>query len=273
MTINTCLIHTKIPVSVVTYQKIIRLTDKITYMKQVISLFVSVLLLTGAISAQKTIRDANAQNRNGLKNFHAVQVSSGIDLYLTQSSEEAVAVSASSNEYRDKIITEVVDGVLKIYYEKNNSWNWGSNSSNKKLKAYVSVKNLDKLSASGGSDVAFESVIKSDKLNISISGGSDLKGEVACDDLSLTASGGSDADLKGKVSKARISASGGSDVGGYGLITDICNVISSGGSDVYITVNKEMDANASGGSDIHYKGNATVRTSKSGSSDIRKMNN
>lgn len=242
-------------------------------MKQVIFLFVSVLLLTGTLSAQKTIRDANAQNRNGLKNFHAVQVSSGIDLYLTQSSEEAVAVSASSEEYRDKIITEVVDGVLKIYYEKNTNWNWGSLSGNKKLKAYVSIKNLDKLSASGGSDVAFESVIKSNKLSISISGGSDLKGEVACDDLSLTASGGSDAHLKGRAAKARISASGGSDVGGYGLITDVCNVISSGGSDVYITVNKEMDANASGGSDIHYKGNATARTSKSGSSDIRKVTN
>ncbi len=242
-------------------------------MKQAITLFVSLLMLTGTILAQKTIRDANAQSRNGLKNFHAVQVSHGIDLYLTQSSEEAVAVSAVSDEYRDKIITEVVDGVLKIYYEKNNSWNWGSNSGNKKLKAYVSVKNLDKLSASGGSDVAFESVIKSNKLSISLSGGSDLKGEIVCDDLSLTASGGSDADLKGRATEARISASGGSDVNGYGLITDICKVISSGGSDVNITVNKEMNADASGGSDIRYKGNATARTSKSGSSDIRKVTN
>lgn len=242
-------------------------------MKQAITLFVSLLMLTGTILAQKTIRDANAQSRNGLKNFHAVQVSSGIDLYLTQSSEEAVAVSAVSDEYRDKIITEVVDGVLKIYYEKNNSWNWGSNSGNKKLKAYVSVKNLDKLSASGGSDVAFESVIRSNKLSISISGGSDLKGEIACDDLSLSASGGSDADLKGRASKASISASGGSDVNGYGLMTDVCRVVSSGGSDVSITANKQMDATASGGSDIHYKGNATATTSKSGSSGIRKVTN
>lgn len=242
-------------------------------MKQAITLFVSLLMLTGTILAQKTIRDANAQSRNGLKNFHAVQVSGGIDLYLTQSAEEAVAVSASSNEYRDKIITEVVDGVLKIYYEKNSGWNWGSNSGNKKLKAYVSVKNIDKISASGGSDVAFESVIKSDKLSISLSGGSDLKGEIVCDNLSLTASGGSDADIKGRATEARISASGGSDVNGYGLITDICKVISSGGSDVNITVNKEMNADASGGSDIRYKGNATARTSKSGSSDIRKVTN
>lgn len=242
-------------------------------MKQVMTLFVSFMILTGTILAQKTIRDANAQSRSGLKNFHAVQVSNGIDLYLTQSSEEAVAVSAGTDEYRDKIITEVVDGVLKIYYEKKDSWNSGSNTDNKKLKAYVSVKNLDKLGASGGSDVSLESVIRSNKLSIAISGGSDLKGEIICDDLSLSASGGSDATLKGKATQARISASGGSDVDGYDLITDVCKVVSSGGSDVNITANKQMDATASGGSDIHYRGNATATTSKSGSSDIRKVTN
>ncbi|MGV3594960.1 MAG: head GIN domain-containing protein [Sediminibacterium sp.] len=242
-------------------------------MKQAITLFVSLLMLTGTILAQKTIRDANAQSRNGLKNFHAVQVSNGIDLYLTQSSEEAVAVSAVSNEYRDKIITEVVDGVLKIYYEKKDGWNWGSNTGNKKLKAYVSLKNLDKLGASGGSDVSLETVIRSNKLSISISGGSDLKGEIQCDELSLSASGGSDAIIKGKAAQVKITASGGSDVEGYGLITDVCRVVSSGGSDVSITANKQMDATASGGSDIHYKGNATATTSKSGSSDIRKVTN
>lgn len=242
-------------------------------MKQAITLFVSLLMLTGTILAQKTIRDANAQSRNGLKNFHAVQVSNGIDLYLTQSSEEAVAVSAVSDAYRDKIITEVVDGVLKIYYEKKDGRNWGSGGDNKRLKAYVSVKNLDKLGASGGSDVSLETLIRSNKLSISISGGSDLKGEIQCDELSLSASGGSDAVIKGKAAQVKISASGGSDIEGYGLITDVCRVVSSGGSDVSITANKQMDATASGGSDIHYKGNATATTSKSGSSDIRKVTN
>lgn len=241
-------------------------------MKQLITLFFSLFLIVGLTSAQKTIKDANAQKRN-VKNFHGVYVSNGIDLYLTQSDEEAVAVSASENEYRDKIITEVEDGILKIYYEKKNGWNWGSNMGNKKLKAYVSVKTLNKLSASGGSDVSMENTIKGDKLYISISGGSDLEGEVAYNDLSLTASGGSDADIKGRVSNAKITASGGSDVNGYGLITEYCKVQSSGGSDVNVTANKEINASASGGSDIYYKGNASAKTSKSGSSDVKKVGN
>jgi len=46
----------------------------------------------------------------------AIQVSHAINLYLTQSNEEAVAVSAKDTKYRERIRTEVKDGVLKIWY-------------------------------------------------------------------------------------------------------------------------------------------------------------
>src|SRR5580704_9443447 len=83
----------------------------------------------------KTIEDKNAETRN-VSGFHAIHVQSGIDLYLTQGSQEAVAVSASDIEYRNRIKTEVEDGVLKIYLDHSGfHWNMG----NKKLKAYVSI--------------------------------------------------------------------------------------------------------------------------------------
>ncbi len=241
-------------------------------MKKLIILLLACCTMGIQAWSQKTIKDANVQKRN-LKGFHGIRVSHGIDLYITQSAEEAVAVSAEKDEYRDKIITEVEDGVLKIYYEKENSgWSWSGSWGNKKLKAYVSVKTLDKLSASGGSDVFCEDQIKAANLTIQLSGGSDLKGDFACTMLSVTASGGSDADIKGKTTTLKISASGGSDVNAYDLSSETCEVHSSGGSDVNINVSKSIDAHASGGSDIHYKGSpATTRISKNGSSDIRKV--
>jgi hypothetical protein len=45
-------------------------------------------------------------------------VGDGIDLYLSQGTEESVAVSASKDEYMDRLKTEVEDGVLKIYYDR-----------------------------------------------------------------------------------------------------------------------------------------------------------
>ncbi len=73
------------------------------------------MIVSAAASAQKTINDANAEKRN-VSGYHAIEVSGGIDLYLSQG-DESVAVSASETKYRDRIKTEVKDGVLKIWYE------------------------------------------------------------------------------------------------------------------------------------------------------------
>lgn len=235
-------------------------------MKKIFSLLVAIGLITMA-SAQKIINDANTQKRN-ISGFHAIEVSGGIDLYLSQG-DEAVAVSASKVEYRDKIITEVKNGVLKIWFD------WKSNVkiewSNRKLKAYVSFKNLDGLEASGGSDVNVDGTIKTAKLDMEISGGSDFKGKVESDDLKINASGGSDVNIAGKAAKLTIDASGGSDFSGYDFAADICNVEASGGSDVHVTVNKELTANASGGSDVFYKGSGLIRDLKTGGGSIKKV--
>jgi hypothetical protein len=230
----------------------------------------SLVVLTGLIitaTAQKTINDANAQKRN-VSGFHAIEVSGGIDLYLSQG-EEAVAVSALKEEYRAKIMTEVKDGILKIWYQSSSNirMDWGS----RKLKAYVSFKSLDRLKGSGGSDISVDGSIKVAKLAVEISGGSDFDGKVETDDLDIQASGGSDVDISGKAEKLTIDASGGSDFKGYELASDICNVEASGGSDVHVTVNKELSASASGGSDVYYKGTGLIRELKTSGASIKKV--
>ncbi len=226
-------------------------------------------MLVGLVSfAQnsKVINDKNAQKRS-VVGFHGISVSGGIDLYLSQGGEEAVAVSASDPEYRDRIKTEVENGVLHIYMDsKGFHWGiWGD----RKLKAYVSCKILDELRASGGSDVYIDEVIHSDKLTMNLSGGSDLHGKFTIGELTISQSGGSDAYLSGTATRLSVHTSGGSDFHGYDLSADDCRAEASGGSDIYMTVNKEIDASASGGSDIHYKGNGVVRESHaSGSGSI-----
>jgi hypothetical protein len=228
-------------------------------------LILSVFILSA--SAQKTVNDANAEKRS-VSGFHAIEVSGGIDLYLSQG-EEAVAVSASKTEFRDKIITEVKNGVLKIWFDWKNGikFNWD----NHKLKAYVSVKSLDALRASGGSDIDVDGTIKATKLDMGISGGSDFKGSVETDELKIEASGGSDVSISGKATKLTIDVSGGSDFSGYDLASDICNVEASGGSDVRVMVNKELSADASGGSDVYYKGTGLIRDLKTSGSSIKKV--
>src|SRR5258708_1423213 len=140
----------------------------------------TVASLSSIAQNEKTIRDNNAQKRD-VKGFHAIRISNGIDLYLSQG-EEAVDVSASSVSDRDKIITEVENGVLQIHLPEE-GLHWGS-WGDRKLKAYISARQLDALKASGGSDVYIESSIRADKLDLSLSGGSYLKGKMTDQDAS-----------------------------------------------------------------------------------------
>lgn len=235
-------------------------------MKKVFACCLVAFLAIAAFS-QKTINDPNAQKRT-LSSFTGIEIGGGIDLYLSQG-EEAVAVSASEPKFRDKIKTEVKNGVLKIWYETDG--NFHMNTSNKKLRAYVSFKKLDDLKASGGSDVNVSGSIAVPKLSVNISGGSDFEGKVTIDELKIDASGGSDVDISGTAKNFTLEASGGSDFKGYELITDNSTIEASGGSDVHITVNKELNANSSGGSDVYYKGNGLIKNITGSSSNIKKV--
>lgn len=238
---------------------VIRLIHKHFPMHKVICSLL--ILITSVVYAQKVVYDPNVVQRS-TTSFKSIHVSGGIDLYLTNG-DEAVAVSASEAKYRDQIKTQVVNNVLKIWFDHDEK---NLFVSGKRLKAYVAFKNLESLSASGGSDIIVEGAIRGDNLNLNVSGGSDFQGKVQVKNLIVNQSGGSDIKISGAVQLVNLTSSGGSDFKGYDLFAESCTVNASGGSDVEISVNKEISANASGGSDISYKGNAIIKEKKTTSS-------
>lgn len=239
-------------------------------MRKVILACCILIISQFSFSQEKIIKDANAQERKVSPDFHAVEVHSGIDLYITQG-ENAVAVSASNEEYRDRIKTEVSGGVLKIYIDDNwKNWSWGWHD--RKLKAYVSVKNLDALKATGGSDIFAKEGLTVKSLHLECSGGSDFFGKVTASDMEVHQSGGADVHISGTTGNLKVHTSGGGDFHGYDLQADFVNVSASGGGDAYVTVMKELTAKASGGGDIRYKGTGVIRdiSSSGGGSVSRK---
>ncbi|WP_301924198.1 head GIN domain-containing protein [Ferruginibacter sp.] len=235
-------------------------------MKKII---LSLAILTATVAGQGQnkvfVNDANAQLRILTGSFNAIKISGGIDLYLSQFDAESIAVSAAEDKYKEHIKTVVENNTLKIYYEGDKIWSGG----NKKLKVYVSFKNLEKLQASGASDVHLAGTINVPSLALDMSGASDFKGAVKVNDLIIELSGASDATISGVTNTVSIYSTGASDFKGYNLVTDICNAKASGASDIHITVNKEISADASGASDISYRGNAVIKNQhSSGASSI-----
>jgi hypothetical protein len=257
-------------------------------------LFALLLLAGFVVNAQENksiVYDENAQQRK-VPSFTAISVSSAIDLYLTQSNKNEVAVSATNDEIRDHIITEVVGGTLIIRLGDKGTWfswrKWG----NYKTKAYVSIKDIDALTASGASTVHLVNTIESPKMRIKLSGASDFKGnikagvlmyhltgasdykgEVTANSIDIDGSGASSIELIGKVDDLAIEVSGASDAKLYNLTAKGAILRASGASNIGVTVTEILRASSSGASDINYKGNPTVKESNtSGASSIRRRN-
>lgn len=190
-----------------------------------------------------------------MKDFNAIKVSAGIDLYLKMGETEEVKVVADG-DIIDKVITEVKDGTLKIYMKQNNGWNWGQTKSRK---VYVSVKELVKLDASSGSDVNSENMLTGETLDVKASSGSDVNLEVHYKNFSVDTSSGSDARISGKTKNLEAEASSGSDIQAQDLESVNCKVSVSSGSDATVNVSEELYAKASSGGDIRYYGNPEVK--------------
>ena len=244
---------------------------KIIHMKRIILVlcfFISILNSHAQID-KNLVFDPNAEPRL-VKDFTGIEVSGAISVYLSQGTEDAVAISASSEEIVKKIKTEVRNGILHIYFEgKGMNWNgWG----NTKMKAYITFKQLNHIESSGACNVKVIGTLNVNNLVVSLSGASDFTGDLAIEKLDLNVSGATKSTLTGKVNQLMVGVSGASSVRAYDLVSNMATIGASGASSVHVTVNSELSATASGSSSITYKGAADLKKMiKTGASSIKKI--
>lgn len=202
-------------------------------MKQLIAYL---LLLIAVPAVAQTFEDANAQKRPVLP-FHAIEASSGIEVVIDHGQEIGLAVSANSAEVDKRVVTQVVDGVLKIGVE--NDWKFWKMTKTWRIKVYVSYTTLNELKASSGASI---------------------KGSYEGKSLICKQNSGGIISITGSADKLELEANSGGMFRGYDFTTNFlqANVNSGGGAQV--TVKKEITAKANSGGFVTYKGDAIIRS-------------
>ena len=229
-------------------------------MQKLLLSFLLVALTGTPLFAQTIINDLNTEKR-AVTGYHGIEVATGIELTLAEGSTEDVAVSAATTEFRDKIVTKVENGILKIYYEsKMGAVNKTKES--KELRAYVSYKKLDLLHVTTGAKVKINGVLKSESLNLEANTGALVDGEVDIILFKVNQNTGSKITLSGKADKLEVEGDTGSKFKGDDMSTSNCNVKVSTGAIVSVKAEKELQAKASTGGSIKYTGNPAVKEIK-----------
>ncbi|AKD02839.1 head GIN domain-containing protein [Pontibacter korlensis] len=202
------------------------------------------------------------QNRE-VSGISGIEVSGGFTVELTQGSNEGVRLEAEEN-LLDNIKTEVRNGVLRIYNDKGVSTNKG-------MKAYVTLKALESINISGGVKVTGNSTFKSSALKMDLSGASNVKLALDTKQLDAELSGASKVELIGKANEVNMDMSGASKVDASELEARQVKVQASGASNVKVFAKESLNINASGASSVYYKGSPSITSDVSSAARVSRL--
>ena len=178
--------------------------------------------------------------------FNAVHVSTGIDVYLTQGTGERITVEADDNLH-EYIMTEVKGNTLKIYTEANIR-------KAERKRVYVTMKDVEELTASSAGDIIGENLITADELYLSASSAGDIELQVKAKKIECNLSSSGDMTLEGEANELEAGLSSAGNLKAYDLIVKVADVSTSSAGDARITVTEKLRARASSAGDIYYAG-------------------
>ncbi len=199
--------------------------------------------ITGIIGNGNVI----SEDRTISSNFDVIKVQQGINLYLTQGNKTEINVEADEN-ILDLLITEVKNGELKVYFDKNVN-------RAKKRNVYLTTNTIAKIKTSSGASVKSENTLQVTSLDLDSSSGSSIKIHVNATEITSESSSGSDIDIFGNTETFSANASSGSSIDADELeAVDVYAKVSSG-ANINVNVTGKLTAKASSGGDIDYEGN------------------
>ena len=230
-----------------------------------------------SLNPVSSIKSANVQigSVRNVPAFNGIETSSGVDVEFTQSPTQSVVVKVEP-EKQQYVITEVENGVLKIFVRNKGVKNLNFNS----LKVIVSGPKLSKLitksgsifkavnqinettfaaSCSSGSQVSGSFKISTNTA-LDVSSGVSVKMNLETKSLALEASSGSSIKLSGKADSGVYSASSGSSISAGDFVTKSAVVDASSGSSVKSNTTESLTASATSAASVQYRGNPSKVT-------------
>lgn len=194
--------------------------------------------------------------------FSHLEVSDGFEVEITRGTAEALRVEAPEG-FQPYIKTEVENGTLRIYLQEH-----VSSSGLSPEKVYLTVTNLEGVTASGGSRITSMDTLRSAAFSIAGSGSSVFTFPLQVSELNCEASGSSELNLSGAAEGIATNFSGSSRLHAFDLATTSATINGSGSSRFEVRVSSALAVSTSGGSETYYKGHPAITQSLSGGSRI-----
>ena len=236
-------------------------------MQTKITLLIAGLLVSFGLSANPyaSSRSDDKKVTREVSPFTEISLSVAADLYFTQGDEFKLVLEGDDDEL-EKIETTVQGDVLKIKHNKPFSF-----GRTKRIKVYVTMKDVEGLTVSGSGKIEAQTAIRAEDLDLSLSG----SGDIIIDNLEAThveagISGSGDIRLAGNttLNSLECDITGSGDIDTEGLKAAKANIDISGSGSCRVHVTGKLDADITGSGKVRYRGNPLVNADISGSGRV-----
>lgn len=212
-------------------------------------------IISGSGRISKETRD--------VKSFDAIEISGAFHVYLTQGNDERLEIEADDN-----LLQYIETGVRggRLYIEPR-----AFSFRNPTLKAYITIRNIEEIRASGAVQITGDTSLEFGRLLIATSGASEIDLELYGEKLELKVSGAGKTHLSGEVENTIIRLSGASKLNAESLYVNKMDINISGAGSANVRVEDELVANISGAGNIRYIGDPKVHSKVSGAGNVKRL--
>lgn len=233
------------------------------------------VICAGAASAKALGLDTTVNVQ--VQGFTSIKVGGPFEVRISQNGTESLKYTAPA--YLLKQITVEVDhGVLKVQ-RKINFWGWNLHKlwsennlwqNQDRVVVYITAQQLNGVTASGSTDIKFETPVAANSLTLRTRGSGSIEGKVAVKFLGGRVSGSGQINVSGSSDKAAVKVSGSGHFTGKQLVTAVSSVRVSGSGQADVYANDAIKATVHGSGVVSYTGQPkSVSRSTSGSGEIR----
>jgi len=229
--------------------------------------------------------DEPIEETRNISIFQSINASISGRIDLRKGDERELRIEAKPDTLA-RIVTEVEDGVLRIYQEDGGGW-WRDSGP---IRIRITYEALNGLQMSGSADVTTDEIeartfavkisgssnikvpqMSVDSLEVQVTGSGDLRvSELMAEAVSLRVSGSGDVVVAGEAESLTVSVNGSGNVDSKSLEAQQAEVTVSGSGDVEVRASDTLDVRISGSGNVEYWGEPDVNSSVSGSGDLEK---
>lgn len=205
--------------------------------------------------------DVRKEQRNIAAEFHTIDASEDLTVFVTQAATLNVTVEADANII-DLIGTNREDGTLFIHTHKN----IGRATKN----VYISLPKISNIIVSKGAILKTTGTIKAESAAVNVGTGSMVKAQFSVDELTVDSKEGASIQLSGSAKKLNATVTSGSSIDAKKFSVAKCQVNAQYGGRLWVHVLDSLEADSNTGAAVYYLGEPSINKEKSLSGTVEK---